>query len=183
MKSQRLRVQLPTPVLLQNNQIVNLTVVGATSFYQVDPANGRVYFEIPDEGREVTITYTYQDANGNQQQAVVTDTVSWGTELAEQPVPIEQAVDEGTIFAFPDPFVWSQADPRPGLIWIMYTSTRNGTRDVFYQTLAPRWIPRPPAEKRSGPHDLGEALRSEVSTFAQYAALAVAFWVKHRLKA
>lgn len=143
MKSQRLRVQLPTPVLLQNNQIVNLTVTGATSFYQVDPGNGRVYFEVPDEGRMVTIQYTYEDANGNQQRATVEDRVAWGTEMAEQPVPIEQAVDEGTIFAFPDPFVWSQSDPRPGLIWIMYTSTRSGTRDVFYQSMAPRWMPRP----------------------------------------
>lgn len=144
MKSQRLRVQLPTPVLLQDNQIVNLTVSNMNgAFYQVDPANGRVYFEIPDEGNQVTISYTYQDANGNQQVALVQETVSWGTEMSEQPVPIEQAIDEGTIFAFPDPFVWSQGDPRPGLIWIMYTSTRNGTRDVFYQSMAPRWMPRP----------------------------------------
>jgi hypothetical protein len=144
MKSQRLRVQLPTSVLLQNNQIVNLTVAGMQgSFYQVDPGNGRVYFEIPDEGRRVTIQYTYLDANGTQQVGRVEDRVAWGTELAEQSVPIEQAVDEGTIFAFPDPFVWSQSDPRPGLIWIMYTSTRNGTRDVFYQSLAPLWLPRP----------------------------------------
>jgi hypothetical protein len=113
------------------------------NFYQVDPGNGRVYFDLLAEGEPVEIRYTYQDANGNQQTATVLDTVAWGTELAEQPVPIEQAVDEGTIFAFPDPFVWSQSDPRPGLIWIMYTSTRNGTRDVFYQSLAPRWLPRP----------------------------------------
>ena len=147
MKSQRLRVQLPTPVLLQNNQIVSLTVTPLDDpigqFYQVDPANGRVYFDIEAEGEPVRIDYTYQDANGNQQVARVEETVSWGTELAEQPVPIEQAVDEGTIFAFPDPFVWSQNDPRPGLIWIMYTSTRNGTRDVFYHSMAPRWMPRP----------------------------------------
>jgi hypothetical protein len=37
-------------------------------------------------------------------------------------------------------------------------------------------------EKSSGQHDLAEALRSEVSTFAQYAAVGVAFWVKHRLR-
>jgi hypothetical protein len=54
-------------------------------------------------------------------------------------VPIEQAIDEGTIFAFPDPFAWSESDPRPNMVWIMYTSTRSGTRDVFYQSLAPRF--------------------------------------------
>ena len=58
-----------------------------------------------------------------------------------------------------------------------------GQEYVAYKQRTSRWIPRPPppAEKSSGPHDLGEALRSEVSTFAQYAALGVAFYVKHRL--
>ena len=56
-----------------------------------------------------------------------------------------------------------------------------GHEYVAYKQRTPRWVPRPPAEKSSGPHDAGEALRSEVSTFAQYAALGVAFWVKHRL--
>lgn len=56
-----------------------------------------------------------------------------------------------------------------------------GQEYVAYKQRTPRWFPRPPAERASGPHDLGEALRSEVSTFAQYAALAVGFWIKHRL--
>lgn len=56
-----------------------------------------------------------------------------------------------------------------------------GAEYVAYKARTPRWIPRPPAMRASGPHDLGEALRSEVSTFAQYAALAAAFYVKHRM--
>ena len=56
-----------------------------------------------------------------------------------------------------------------------------GADYVAYQRRTSRWIPRPPASPASGQHDWGEALRSEVSTFAQYAALAVAFWVKARL--
>lgn len=142
MKSQRLRIQLPAPVALQNGNIINLQVtgmVGAT--YQVDPGNGRVYFELADEGRLVTVNYSYRDGNGNVQQASVQDIVFWGTESTEAPVPIEQAIDEGTIFAFADPFGWSLSDPRPGLVWLLYTSTRNGTRDVYYLTLAPKFIP------------------------------------------
>lgn len=53
-----------------------------------------------------------------------------------------------------------------------------GTEYVAYKQRTPRWFPRPPASSATGEHDLGEALRSEVSTFAQYAALAVAFWLK-----
>ena len=56
-----------------------------------------------------------------------------------------------------------------------------GQEYVEYKARTPRWFPRPPAAKSSGPHDLGEAVRSEVSTFLQYAALAVAFYVKSRL--
>lgn len=56
-----------------------------------------------------------------------------------------------------------------------------GQEYVAYKQRTPRWIPRPPRDTPSGPHDFGEALRSEVSTFAQYVALAAAFWVKHRL--
>jgi protein-S-isoprenylcysteine O-methyltransferase Ste14 len=55
-----------------------------------------------------------------------------------------------------------------------------GPEFLAYKTRTPRWIPRPPKSAESGPHDLGEALRSEISTFAQYLALAVAFWIKAR---
>jgi protein-S-isoprenylcysteine O-methyltransferase Ste14 len=57
-----------------------------------------------------------------------------------------------------------------------------GAEFLSYKARTPRWIPRPPPAKsaESGPHDLGEALRSEISTFAQYVALAVAFWIKAR---
>jgi protein-S-isoprenylcysteine O-methyltransferase Ste14 len=56
-----------------------------------------------------------------------------------------------------------------------------GAPYVAYQARTPRWIPRPPSEPATGPHDWGEAARSEISTFAQYAALGLAFWIKARL--
>ncbi len=61
-----------------------------------------------------------------------------------------------------------------------------GGEYVEYQRRTPRWLPRLPRLPRlpklvaKGEHDWGEALRSEVSTFAQYAALAAAFWIKAR---
>jgi protein-S-isoprenylcysteine O-methyltransferase Ste14 len=55
-----------------------------------------------------------------------------------------------------------------------------GAEYLAYKTRTPRWIPRPPAQKESGPHDFGEAVRSEISTFAQYLALGLAFWLKAR---
>ena len=55
-----------------------------------------------------------------------------------------------------------------------------GAEYLAYKERTPRWLPRPPRTSSPGPHDWVEALRSEISTFAQYAALAVAFWVKAR---
>lgn len=56
-----------------------------------------------------------------------------------------------------------------------------GEEYLEYRARTSRWLPRPPSLPTRGPHDWGEALRSEVSTFAQYAALGVAFWVKQKL--
>jgi protein-S-isoprenylcysteine O-methyltransferase Ste14 len=56
-----------------------------------------------------------------------------------------------------------------------------GGEYVAYKERTSRWFPRPPAQVASGEHDWPEALRSERSTFAQYAALGAAFWVKTHL--
>ena len=56
-----------------------------------------------------------------------------------------------------------------------------GGEYVAYKERTPRWFPAPPSNVASGEHDWGEALRSELSTLAQYAALAGAFWIKTRM--
>jgi protein-S-isoprenylcysteine O-methyltransferase Ste14 len=56
-----------------------------------------------------------------------------------------------------------------------------GDEYIGYKRRTPRWLPRPPKSTPAGPHDWGEALTSEVSTFAQYVALAAAFWIKARV--
>jgi len=53
-----------------------------------------------------------------------------------------------------------------------------GREYLDYKQIAPRWIPRPPSQPATGPHDWGEAWRSEISTFMQYAALAIVFGLK-----
>jgi len=53
-----------------------------------------------------------------------------------------------------------------------------------YKSCTPRWIPRPPkGEIEAGEHHWGEAFKSEISTFLQYAVLLLAFWVKSRIMA
>ncbi|HSQ30465.1 MAG TPA: isoprenylcysteine carboxylmethyltransferase family protein [Gemmatimonadaceae bacterium] len=56
-----------------------------------------------------------------------------------------------------------------------------GQEYLDYKATTPRWIPRPPRRRESGPHDWREAWRSETSTFLQYVALVVAFGVKQRI--
>ena len=55
-----------------------------------------------------------------------------------------------------------------------------GEQYLAYKQRTPRWFPRPPALRLEGEHDWGEAARSEISTFLQYAALTAAFVVKQR---
>ena len=55
-----------------------------------------------------------------------------------------------------------------------------GAEYLSYKERTPRWFPKPPAVKETGPHDWSEAWRSEVSTFLQYLAIAAAFYVKQR---
>ncbi len=54
-----------------------------------------------------------------------------------------------------------------------------GEQYLAYKSRTPRWFPRPPTQKpEPGPHDWGEAWRSEISTFLQYIALTVVFAAK-----
>ena len=56
-----------------------------------------------------------------------------------------------------------------------------GQEYLDYKRATPRWIPRPPARRETGPHHWAQAWRSELSTFLQYAALAAAFVIKAKL--
>src|SRR3954462_848612 len=48
-----------------------------------------------------------------------------------------------------------------------------GAEYLAYKEKTPRWFPKPPAAKETGPHDWAEAWRSEISTFLQYLAIAL----------
>jgi protein-S-isoprenylcysteine O-methyltransferase Ste14 len=59
-----------------------------------------------------------------------------------------------------------------------------GEEYLVYKGRTPRWIPRPPGARGAVPadarYDWGEAWKSELSTFAQYVVLVIAFIVKQR---
>jgi protein-S-isoprenylcysteine O-methyltransferase Ste14 len=55
-----------------------------------------------------------------------------------------------------------------------------GQEYLRYKATTPRWIPRPPGADEEGEHHWGEAWRSEISTFLQYAVITAAFVAKQR---
>ncbi|MCH8977923.1 MAG: hypothetical protein IH945_01610 [Armatimonadetes bacterium] len=154
----RFGVQLPTAIQLnsadgsltgfQVQWVDSAGLPGSERFYQVDPATGRVFFMAGMEDREVRIVYDGVDETG-----APTGSISWLTkvglltELREEAVPIEQAGNESGMALAMDPlgFAYNRLDyRRPALYWMFWTSTRAGSPDVFFQTVAPRFTPRPP---------------------------------------
>lgn len=149
MRTVRLGVQLSRAIHTQpNGNVTSINVTNmantADSFYQVDPANGRVYFTDVNENHEVTITYTGVDEATGAPIGPIAETIRVGLigERGEAPIPIEQAVNESQIFSFVDPFdPPAVAARRTGLVWMVFTSTRAGGPDVYIQSIAPRLTP------------------------------------------
>ncbi len=57
-----------------------------------------------------------------------------------------------------------------------------GREYLDYKSCTPRWIPRPPKYgPPAGDYHWGEAFKSEISTFLQYAVLLLAFWIKNQV--
>jgi hypothetical protein len=116
----------------------------------VDLQNGVLYFGQENEGRKVIVTAS--DTRGFS----VTEThfIDWRQEGSEAPVPMDVAVNEGTVSAFPKLDTWSfvypptpggaaQSLPHLNQIWVFWTSTRGSGSDIFQATIAPRMTPLP----------------------------------------
>jgi hypothetical protein len=157
MASLRYGIKLPTAVQLSpNGALASFTVSwidqiglpGSERFFQVDPATGRVFFMAGMEDRRVSITYNGVNENGQPIGSITYESkVDPLFELAEEAVPIEQAGNESGMSIAMDPLSASfnrQNFRRPSLYWLFWTSTRTGVPDVFFETVAPRFTPRPP---------------------------------------
>ncbi len=129
-------------------------------------ASARLYFPIASgaEGRAITYTYTGTDGKTySGPPAGTTDTVQWQDErrtsdtsvppansteglqsVEGYAVPISQPVNENNVAAFLDPFA-GQMDSTGALqahkVWLFWNSTRNGTSDLYMETIDPRFGP------------------------------------------
>ena len=135
--------------------------VGVTTgdAYQLDPTQGTtaaIYFPESSEGRTVTINQWASDAagnvildgNGKPMVFTTTATVSLIAERDEAPLPIETSINEAGLVPFLDPFSYNNASPngaaasrRPPLLFMVWSSTRYGSPDLFLESIAPRWTP------------------------------------------
>ncbi len=88
-----------------------------------------------------------------------TSTTASGVDTTEHAVPIDVATNEGSPSAFLDPLAYADVargayDPygnnttatnpdQPHKVWLFWNSTRNGTADVYYETIDPRFSATP----------------------------------------
>jgi hypothetical protein len=131
MSTLRFGIQLPWEVPTTANGDVDFarfTVNGSMGPYQIDPAKGMVYFTAVDEDRTIKFIGP----------SIVTDVPTLTPELLETPVAMEHPVNDGSVAAFLDPFdPFAPASRRPDMVWLLWSSTRGGTSDIYFQTIAP----------------------------------------------
>jgi hypothetical protein len=128
------------------------TPAGATlpKLQDVDVQKGVLFFGQEAEGWKVAVTVTA--ASG--QQVTEVHYIGWREEGGETPVPMDVAINEGSVSAFPvldlQSFVspdqlggQPQTVPHLSKIWLFWTSTRGSGSDIFHATIAPRLTPLP----------------------------------------
>ena len=151
LKSMRFGVDLPLPIFTNPDGTTGPVTVaksdpldtGTLQYYQLDPAKKKIYFTPDDENRAVTITFEAADegTGADLGPRTINARVEMITERSEELVPMDQATNETNLAMFLDPF--DHADlRRPGLVWLLWSSTRTGAPDVYMQTIAPRFTPR-----------------------------------------
>lgn len=155
LKTMRLGIDLPFAIFTDANGNEgpvsvakgNVSEPGNIQYFQVDPAKKRVYFTGADEDRTVTVTYQAADEATGQSLGTKTWTarVGWVTERTEELMQLDQAANETNLSMFLDPFDSSNLR-RPGLIWLLWSSTRTGAPDVYMQTIAPKFTPVVPSK-------------------------------------
>ncbi len=163
-KTQRLTVYLPTAIAVGGTPAkptvtVMIGTTDISAFVDVDYSRGRIYFPINaggtyTEGQPATVTYT--DAAGKS-HTPFTDNVYWQDEIragdltatpngsadgiahsVDYAVPIDTVVNENNVAAFLDPNAGLTSEHK---VWLFWNSTRNGTADIYTETINPRFAP------------------------------------------
>ena len=114
----------------------SVTISGNTGSYQIDPAAGRIYFTRFDEDRSIRIQL---GGAGSVPPVDVTRPVTFIGETNESFITMENPVNESNLYMFLDPV--GTISNRRGMIWMLWSSTRNGAPSIFMETVARKIIP------------------------------------------
>lgn len=121
----------------------------------VDLEGGLIFFRDMDEGLSrlhgvpTPVQVTYRDPRTNSEVNEI-QFINWHEETGETPVPMDIAVNEGTVTAFPVSDQVKLVDPASGnvatyphlqKIWLFWASTRGSGSDIYQATIAPRFGP------------------------------------------
>ena len=154
MRTVRYGIKLPTAVALNSQGLIkslSATVSGGNSFYQVDPVKGIVYLTADQVGSRVRVNYMGRSGSAEQLVSYEANVGLIG-ESREFKVPMEQGLAESAVTLSLDSAAPQFFRPfdirRPGLVWMLWTSQRAGTPDIYMQTIAPKLIPDPPSTSR-----------------------------------
>lgn len=134
-------------------------VENAIGPWEIDKSGTKVYFTQGDERYRslvncgssaiyggmpgpIRITVT---TNGRDPQDLDARDVFWIPELRGQSLlgfSADGNINEGSIYAFADPFTGTFTPAYSSKIWLFWTSTRGGTSDLFWETLSPDFAAR-----------------------------------------
>ena len=161
-KTQRLTFFVPTAI--DPTKSVTVTLGGtATTNYDLDYERGRLYFPIKTGAEGETVAVNYTDLTGgthsiaadptlqntvqwqdeviaNNNDVIILDSAAGLDNVTHYAVPIDTAINENNVAAFLDPFAGPASSHK---IWLFWNSTRNGTADIYSETIDPRFAPGP----------------------------------------
>jgi hypothetical protein len=156
-KTQRLTFFVPTAI--DPTKAVTLNGSSYSGAVDLDYQRGRLYFPIASDLEGATISVTYTPLGGTASQTTPLDTVQWQDEplannndvppgdsaagldtIVENRVTINTATNENNAAAFLDPYASATS---PHKVWLFWNSTRNGTADIYSETIDPRFAPGP----------------------------------------
>ena len=170
-KTQRLTAYLPFPVDTTKPLTITLNGTAYNGPVDILNVNGdpvvsaRLYFPIDSGAEGAAITYSYIGTDGQTYSSPTntTDTVQWqdeqrtsdtslppanATEALQSAegyaVPIDKTVNENNVAAFLDPYAGTQDSTgafQAHKVWLFWNSTRNGTSDLYMETIDPRFGP------------------------------------------
>ncbi|MGI4787488.1 MAG: hypothetical protein ACRYFS_01415 [Janthinobacterium lividum] len=161
-KTQRLTFFLPSAVDVTKAITVTLNNTQTTN-YDLDYSRGRIYFPITPMAEGGTVAVSYTAPGGTTQTTIAANllnTVQWQDEplannsdvppadsaagldaIYDNGVPLDTAVNENNVSAFLDPFAGVNSSHK---VWLFWNSTRNGTADIYSETIDPRFAPGTP---------------------------------------